>query len=146
MTPLELKEFLVELKSEHSEIKKTIVVADEADLSKFTGDIGSEDNMILVGVVPSMSHSGNIGSYKETPVFQIMVFEKTDYSAIDNDGYLELLQRTFLVMRKIRDYILGKVEEGCYPFFKSLSIDGLEIDAAKHILNLNGYSMDILTE
>ena len=146
MTPIELKEFLVEVKSVFPEIKKTIGVADESDLAKFTGDLNTEHNMILVGVVPSIGHKGHIGAYKETPVFQLMVFEKTDYSAIDNDQYLELLQRTLLVMQKIRDYILGKVEDGCYPFLKGVNIDGLEIDAAKHLLNLNGYSMDILTE
>lgn len=146
MRPLELKEFLAEIKSEISEIKKIKVVSDDADITKFVGDIGTEHNMILIGAVPSYGHKGKISAFQMLPTFSLFVMEKCDYSAITDDEYIALLDRTLVVMEKVRDFLLEKIEDGCYPLLNGLGVTSMDIDPAKHKADLNGWCMDILTE
>jgi hypothetical protein len=144
MTPLELKELLSEIKSGIPEIKRTISLIDDSDLSDFTENLVSSE-MALIGVIPSYGHRGKIGAYRTVPVFQLDIIEKTDYSAIDNDQYVQLYERTLKIMFQVRDFLLEKVEEGCYPMLSNIDVTSLEIDPIKKKSQCNGWSMDILT-
>lgn len=145
MTPIELKEMLSEIKSEIPEITTTICLIDDSDLSDFAGDLVS-NNMALVGVIPSYEHLGKIGSFKTLPIFQLDIIEKTDYSAINNDEFVALYERTLKVLFKVRDFVLEKIEEGCYPMLSNIDVTSMTIDPIKKKSQCNGWSMDILTE
>lgn len=146
MTPIELKELLSEIKSDIPEIKKTISLIDDSDLADFVAEMSSSDNMALVGVIPSYQHSGEIGAFKILPVFQLQIIEKTDYSALDNDQYVMLYERTLQVIFKVRDFILDKIEEGCYPLLSDLDVTGLVIDPIKKRAQCNGWTLDVITD
>jgi len=146
MTPLELKELLSEIKSEIPEINRTISLIDDSDLADFAADMSTSDNMSLVGIIPSYQHSGEIGKFKMLPIFQLQVIEKTDYSALNNDEFVLLYQRTLVVIEKVRDFLIDKVEDGCYPTLSNLDITGLVIDPVKKVSQCNGWALDIITE
>lgn len=146
MTPLELKELLSEIKSEIPEINTAKTVVDDADITRFVGDLNTDHNMVLIGAIPSYSHKGKISAFQMLPVFTLFVMEKCDYSSISNDEYIVLLDRTFAVMVKVRDFLLEKIEDGCYELLNGLDVTAMEIDPAKHKADLNGWSMDIITE
>lgn len=145
MTPLQLKEMLSEIRSEIPEIKNTICLIDDSDLSDFAGDLET-NKMVLVGVIPSYEHLGNIGSFKTLPIFQLDIIEKTDYSAINNDEFVALYERTLKVLFKVRDFVLEKIEDGCYPILSNIDVASMTIDPIKKKSQCNGWSMDILTE
>ena len=145
MTPIELKEMLAEIKSEIPEIMKTISLIDDSDLSDFAAEMMTSE-MVLVGVIPSYEHVGKIGAFKTLPIFQLDIVEKTDYSAINNDEYVALYDRTLRIMFKVRNFVLEKIEEGCYPMLSNIDVTSMTIDPVKKKAQCNGWSMDILTE
>jgi hypothetical protein len=145
MTPIELKEMLSEIKSEIPEITSTICLIDDSDLSDFAGDL-TPNNMALVGVIPSYEHLGKIGAFKTLPIFQLDIIEKTDYSAINNDEFVALYERTLKVLFKVRDFVLEKIEDGCYPMLSNIDVTSMTIDPIKKKSQCNGWSMDVLTE
>lgn len=145
MTPIELNEMLSEIKFEIPEIKNTICLIDDSDLSDFAGDLET-NKMALVGVIPSYEHLGNIGSFKTLPIFQLDIIEKTDYSAINNDEFVALYERTLKVIFKVRDFVLEKIEDGCYPMLSNVDVASITIDPIKKKSQCNGWSMDVLTE
>lgn len=145
MTPLELKEMLSEIKSEIPEIKRTISLIDDSDLSEFASDMITSE-MALVGVIPSYEHVGKIGAFKTLPIFQLDIVEKTDYSAINNDEFVALYERTLKIMFKVRDFVLEKIEDGCYPMLSNIDVTSMTIDPIKKKAQCNGWSMDILTD
>ncbi|MHA7822469.1 hypothetical protein ACVVIH_06875 [Chryseobacterium arthrosphaerae] len=146
MRPLELKEMLSEIKSENSEINRCITLVDDSDLADFMSDVSPSNNMLLVGVIPSYGHKGNISSFKMLPVFQLQVLEKTDYSALNNDAFVLLFERTLIVAEKVRDFVFDKIEDGCYPMLSGLSLGNIEIDPVRAKTSCNGWSIDFFTE
>lgn len=146
MRPIELKEMLSEIKSENAEINRCITLVDDSDLADFVSEVSTTDNMLLVGVIPSYGHKGKISSFKMLPVFQIQILEKTDYSAINNDDFVLLYERTLIVTEKVRDFILDKMEEGCYPMLSGLDMSNVDIDPVRGKASCNGWTIDFFTE
>lgn len=144
MSPFELRELLAELKAQFPEIKKTIGVVDDSMLANKTSEIDKDSNFILVGVLPNYTTSGRNGdNVKETPISQLLLLEKTDYSNITDDEFWEIFQRTYLVMEKIKDWIIGQIEEGCLDYLRHLDINALDSDAVWKKAECNGYSLDL---
>lgn len=144
MTPIELKAMLSELKAEIPEIERTICLVDDSDLADFTENLSTSE-MALVGVIPSYGHLGEISKFRTVPVFQLDIIEKTDYSALDNDQYVMLFERTLKILFRVRDLLLAKMEDGCYPMLSNIEVTSLQIDPIKNKSQCNGWSMDILT-
>lgn len=146
MRPIELKEMLSEIKSENPEINRCITLVDDSDLSDFIADVSSSDNMLLIGVIPSYGHKGKISNFRMLPVFQLQILEKTDYSAINNDDFVLLYERTLLVAEKVRDFVLDKMEDGCYPMLSGLDMSNVDIDPVRGKSSCNGWTIDFFTE
>lgn len=146
MRPLELKEMLSEIKSENSEINKTITLVDDSDLADFVSEVSTSDNMLLIGVIPSYGHKGKISAFRMLPVFQLQILEKTDYSAINNDDFVLLYERTLIVTEKVRDFVLDKMEDGCYPMLSGLDMSNVDIDPVRGKTSCNGWTIDFFTE
>lgn len=144
MSPNELKELLAELKAEIPEINKTKGVINDSMLANKLDAHQREDNMILVGVLPEYGSSGtNVDNVKETTMTQLMVLEKTSYSDVDEDEFWDIFQRSYVVMRKIKEAIIRKATEECLPYLSNINVDGLDISPVWGLSDCNGYSIDI---
>lgn len=144
MSPFELRELLTEIKVKFPDIKKTFGVVDDSMLANKTADISNEDNFILVGVLPNYTSSATNGdNVKDSPVSQLLLLEKTDYSNLTDDEFWELFQRTYLLMKSIREWIIDQIEEGCLPYLRFMEIGALDREAVWKKAECNGYSLDL---
>ncbi|MFC4688656.1 hypothetical protein ACFO4P_17070 [Epilithonimonas pallida] len=144
MSPFELREFLAELKSETNGINKTISAVNDSVLAKKVGSISPEQNMILVGVLPSYGSNGqNVDNVRTVPITQLMVLEKCDYSGMTEDQEWEMFQRTFLAITEIKETIVQKVSEDCPNYLINIDVNSLNIDPVWGKAECCGWSMDI---
>lgn len=144
MSPFELRELLVEIKNQFPEINKTFGVVDDSMLANKTSILKKEDNIILVGVLPNYSTSGkNSDNYVETPVTQLLFLEKSDYSDMTDDQFWELFQRTYTIMKKVKNWLIEKIEDGCFESIRFLDLNSLDGSAVWKKAECNGYSLDI---
>lgn len=143
MSPLQLKALLEEIKNAIPGINKSWTVVDDSQLSKKISDCDDEDNMLLVGVLPNYGTTGaNADSYRDTTQSMIMVLEKTDYSDLDDDEFIDLFERTFQVARAVRNYILEISSEGCNSALRNIFVDSLTIEPIWKKADCNGWSIN----
>lgn len=143
MSPLEFRELLNEIKAEIPEIKTIIPVIDDSQLVNTLEKRKKEDNLLLVGVLPSHGTTGsNTDNVKETTVGQLMILEKTDYSSLTSDEFWLMFERCYQAIKKVREILIRKATEDCLPYLTNLDVNALNIDPEWRKGECNGYSLD----
>ena len=144
MSPQQLNNLLQQLKSEFVEINSAWVVIDDSQLIKGLAEKVHEDNMFLVGVLPSYGTSGNSpDAYKDTAVSQIMILEKTGYSELEDNDLIDLFERTYQVAKRVKESIIAKSTEDCNSLLFNLEINSLAMDPVWKKAECNGWSLDL---
>lgn len=143
MTPLEFRELLAEIKAEITEIKTIIPVIDDSQLVNSLEKRRKDDNLLLVGVLPSHGTTGsNTDNVRQTTVGQLMILEKTDYSALTSDEFWLLFERCYQAAKKMREILIRKATEDCLPYLTMLDVNSMNIDPVWKKGECNGYSFD----
>lgn len=146
MSPKEYNEFLQELKSEIEGINKAWLVVDDSQLGNTLERRSAEDNAFLVGVLPSYGTNGKRDAVKDTLVSQLLIIEKTDYSELTEEEFVNIFERTYQLAKKVRNFLIEKMESGCYISFANLDIDGIEIVPIWKKSQCNGWSVEFSLE
>lgn len=144
MSPFELRELLIEIKTTIASINKSIPVVDDSMLANSINKLEKSDNMILVGVLPSYGSDGqNVDNVRTTVVTQLMVLEKCDYSDLTEDEFWELYERTYQTMQSVKDMIVQKVSEDCPSYLINIDVNSLDIDPVWGKAECCGWAMDL---
>lgn len=143
MSPKEFRELLAEIKAEIPEIKTIIPVINDSQLVSSLEKRRKEENLLLVGVLPSHGSTGsNTDSVRETTIGQLMILEKTDYSALTADEFWCLFERCYQAIKKVKEILIRKATEDCLPYLAHLDVNSLHIDPEWRKGECNGYSFD----
>lgn len=146
MSPKQFKELLAELKAAVGAINSTMTVVDDSQLATRMQNKSTLDNIILVGVLPEYGHSGaNVDSYKQNMTGQLLIVEKTDYSDLDDDQFIDLFERCYQAAEEVKKKLLALASTGCYPMLMMLDINSLDIYPVWKKAECNGYSIDLQT-
>ncbi len=144
MSPKELQELLIEIKSEIPEINSTWLVVDDSQLGNTLENKSLSDNAYLIGVMPNYGTlAKNQDNYKETITSQLLILEKTDYSELTQDEFIAVFERTYQIMRKVKLLLISKMEERCYSQLYNLDVDALDAFPVWKKSQCNGWSLDL---
>ncbi|MBT0549187.1 hypothetical protein [Riemerella anatipestifer] len=144
MSPKLFYELLQEIKAELPGINKAWLVVDDSQLGNTLESREKEDNAYLVGVLPSYGTEAiNVDAIGDTVTTQILVLEKTDYSELTEDEFIAVFERTYHLMKKVRDLLIVKISDPCYMPTARLDLNGLDFDPVWKKSQCNGWSLDI---
>lgn len=145
-----LREFLVETKSEISEINYTQLVADDSELEKFMQERKTTDNTLLFGVLPEFQLRGSEDSVKWNNQLLFFIVEKTNDRNLTHDQYLDVFARTQEVVRKFVFKIIEDKQNnelmGC-SFLRELDESSIEVSLVWRKAQCNGWliTFDLLS-
>ncbi len=144
MSPFELRELLAEIKTGTTGINKSFPVVDDSMLANKVSEIGNDDNMILVGVLPSYGSAGqNVDNVRTVPVTQLMILEKCDYSGLTEDQFWEVYERTFQTMQRVKDLLVEKVSDDCPTYLMNINVNSLDMNPVWGYVECCGWTMDL---
>lgn len=142
MSPLQFNTLVTQLKDSIAEINSAWMVIDDSQLVKTLAEKYKEDNMFLVGVLPNYGTNGsNADSYRGSVSAMLFVFEKTDYSDLDQEQFLSVFERTYQVAIAVRERILNLATKECSGFLNHIIVDSINIKAEWRKSDCNGYSI-----
>ncbi|MDY3362629.1 hypothetical protein PG623_01300 [Riemerella anatipestifer] len=144
MSPKLFYELLQEIKAEVPGINKAWLVVDDSQLGNTLESREKEDNAYLVGVLPRYGTEAiNVDAIGDTVTTQILVLEKTDYSELTEDEFIAVFERTYHLMKKVKDLLIVKISDPCYMPTDRLDLNGLDFDPVWKKSQCNGWSLDI---
>lgn len=143
MEPLSLKNILDRLQRDVPEINKNWIVVNDSHLGNSLQDMELKDNLFLVGLLPSYDTNGSdVDNYKTATFGQLILVEKTDYSELSPEMFIDVFQRTFKVIEKIRDLLCEYASSGCEAGLFQLDISSLKMDPIYKLSQCNGWSLE----
>lgn len=140
----QLQEFVAECKAEIDEINSAKVIITIEDLSKIMNDHATDDNILMIGIVPEHDISGHEDSSVANNGCGFYFLEKTDYSDVTQDGYLSVFVRTQEVALKFITKVLADKAEGNHcGLFQLLSDNTIQVSPVKALSSCNGYFVSL---
>lgn len=143
MDPLSLKNLLDRLQNDIPEINKNWIVVNDSHLGNSLQDLELADNLFLVGMLPSYDTSGNDADNFRTETYgQLILVEKTDYSEFTPEMFIDVFQRTFMVVEKIRDLLCDYSGSGCEASLFQLDVTSLKMEPVYKLSQCNGWTLE----
>lgn len=146
MGPLNLKNLLTHLNTEIDEINKDWIVINDSHVGQILSEVSTNENIFLIGLLPNYDTQGQDSDNFRTVAFsQLLILEKTDYSDLNQEQFLEVFQRTFAVTEQIRDLLIEySAEKQCqFPYLMQLDINSLRMEPIYKLSQCNGWSLEI---
>lgn len=146
MGPLNLKNLLTHLNGEIDQINKNWIVINDSHVGQVLSEVGTEENMFLIGLLPNYDTAGQDSDNFRTVAFgQILVLEKTDYSDLNQEQFMDVFQRTFAVTEQIRDLLIEySAEKQCqFPYLMQLDINSLRMEPIYKLSQCNGWALEL---
>lgn len=133
---------MVQVEMPEFKISKTVVSDD--DVAKFTRDIKTSDNeLVLVGVLPSMSLDfSNTDQYRHENRMQLFIVKKFD-TKDGEDAFLELYDETAATVLKFQKWLIEEHQKfKCNPIFKEIDFRTFKADPVRNYHDLYGYMIN----
>ncbi|EHO13811.1 hypothetical protein [Myroides odoratimimus] len=139
-----LKEFVAECKSDIQAIKATDIVVSTDEVAKLMKEHNEENNILMIAIVPEHDIKGKEDSAMVDNGTIFYFLEKTDYSEVTQDGYLEVFERTQLVAKEFVEKILSDKEDNKFcGLFQHLADNVFQISPIKALSSCNGYFVNV---
>lgn len=142
LTVNRLREYTAEMQAAIPEINKAHVVVTSDEVTKFLKDMKKSENFLLLAILPNHEVVGSEDSAKINNVLGFYVFEKTDHSEHNHDGYLDSFVNTQEAAKKIVDKLLDDKANhtgALCNFLNRLSESSIDIIPKKGIAQCQGY-------
>lgn len=146
LTVNRLREFVAEAVAELSEINSGKVVVTKEEISKFMREHETDQNILLIGIVPEHDVSGNEDTVMVSNDLGFYLLAKTDYSELDHDSFLDIFADTQQAAFNLVDFIMNKNEATNSSFcglFQNLADVNFPITPIKGLNGCNGYFVGI---
>lgn len=147
MTPKEFREFIQETKTEIEGINRAWIVVDDSQLGQTLEQRSKEDNVYLIGVLPSYEPQvRNSDNVKDAIISQILVLEKIDYSELTEDEFIDVFERTYHIAKRVEERLQNKLDGGCFFGGSMPLLEELEIIPVWKKSQCNGWSINFSIE
>ncbi|MEI6865783.1 hypothetical protein [Flavicella sp.] len=120
------------------------VVMDDSQITKFVGECKSNDKYILFGIIPKHKPVGDLSTLKSADYFSILILNKVDRSKMTHDDFLEKLEQSQLVTKKVFDLLLSDhVDQKTCSILKDLDFGSIDINPIWKLAGCDGYQIDL---
>ncbi len=112
----EIETYLNEIKAAVPGINKVVIVTEKGQLTNYLNAIDSNDNNILLAVIPNFSNNSPVSgdSYKDTAFMDISVLTYTDYSALDQEAFIDSFDSTLEQIKLVKQKLLeDHLDQSC---------------------------------
>lgn len=111
----EFKNYMDEIQAEIAGINLNKMVTSEKQLSKYITDLQREDNALMLGLLPNFGNNSpaNADTFKLRGFTELMIMEKTDFSELTDDEFVNQYDRLFEIAVAVQNKILEDHTEGC---------------------------------
>lgn len=122
------------------EIKRNKIVVVKSQLTKFLNDHQSDDNLLLLGILPDFSGKGeNADNFKLINITQFFVLKKTTFSEYDHDELMNIFEETYLAIEKILKKILND-SLSCNEL-RFLNTNSIKLEPVFNMESCNGWKL-----
>ena len=145
MDPLSLQNLLSHFDNEIDTINKNWMVIDENHVVKDLSEISTDENILLIGLMPNYgTDAENSDNVLDKSFSQFLILEKTDYSELNRQQFLDIFQRTFLVAKEIKDRLIEySADKQCeFPYLMQLDINSLKMEPIYKLAQCNGWALE----
>lgn len=142
----QLRQYTNTVKDAISEINSAYLVVSKDELMKFLQDHNSEQNTMMLSVVPEHDMAGSQDNARWQNTLGFYFLEKTDYSEYDHDGFLSIFERTQAVAEKfVHKLLTDKCDNtGLFcGFLAWLEEDSFTATPVKMLNGCNGYYIQL---
>lgn len=103
-----LREFLVEAKNQISSINYTNMVVDDSQLVSLLRERETEENNMLIGIVPQFNLQGTEDQAKWNNQLLFQVLAKSSRGQLSLDDQVDLLESTRVTTKDLVEYMIGE--------------------------------------
>jgi len=136
-----IRAFLQELQTEVEAINSHRLVIDKSTLTKYLEAHQSDNNLLLVGVMPDFSGKGtNADDFKLINITQFMVLKKTTLSEVNHEEFMDIFEETYIEIEKVLQFILNKSIEGCTQL-RFLNTANIKLVPVWNLSSCNGWKL-----
>lgn len=141
-----LRTYAERLETAIATINYNQVIVDDSQLINFLEERTTDDNHMLFLVLPDFRNDGtNVDDIKKRTDTLILVLQKTDYSDITHDEFLDIMQETLLSAQAVEAKMISDMfdytEAGCM-YMKQLNVPSISIQPVWGLAECNGWSIE----
>lgn len=144
-----LREYTAEIQAEIPEINSSKVVVTSDELAKFMKNLKKSENFLLIALLPNHQLAGGEDAFKVDNDLGFYIWEKTDHSEHNHDGYLDSFVNTQEAARKVVEKLLSdKANQtgSLCNFLNRLDERSISILPKKGVLQCQGYYIGLSFE
>lgn len=139
-----LREFVAECKAGIQNINAAHLVMSTDDLSKIMKEHPENKNILMVAIIPEHDIVGKEDNTKVDNGTMFYFLEKTDYSEIDFDQYIDIFIRTQLVAKEFIEKILSdNSQEQFCGLFQALDTINYKVSPVRALSSCNGHVVSL---
>lgn len=139
----ELRTYVAEKKAQLAGVNKAFVVVEKGELVKFLSDLTRDDNQILVAVMPdARSKAKDEDNISMNNALAFLFLEKTEYSVINQDEWLDIFERTQVTALEFVKMIVDEISTGGCDFNRYLDPNNMSIEPESGLDSCNGWSVE----
>lgn len=141
----EFKQYLIELQNEIEGINLNKMVIDETQLTKYINDMYSDQNALLLGLLPNFGNNNprDADGLIWRGYTEFMIVEKTDYSTLTETELVDQYDRLYIIIDKIKDKIINDHTNDTCGFLRGLVPSGFQIVEIFNLAQCNGWTMTV---
>lgn len=111
----QLKLYMNEIQEQVPGINLNKMVTSEKQLSKYINDLQSDDNALMLGLMPNFGNNSpaHADSFKLKGYTELMIMEKTDFSELTDEEFVAQYDRLFELATVVVAKLLADHTDGC---------------------------------
>lgn len=139
----EFKDYLNEIQNEIEGINMNRMITHESQLTKYINDLSFEDNCLMLGLVPNFGNNSarNADTFALKGFTEIMILEKTDYSEITDEEFVEQFDRLFAIAQKVKQKLLNDHIDASCNIVRKLDPSSIQIVDVYNSSQCNGWTI-----
>ena len=110
ITVQQLRSYLANKVIEIPALKSSQLIIDDSELSKFLKELKEKDSPMLIGVMPAYPIQGTEDSTQWNNKLMFMILDKTSYRDTDHEAYLDIFEKTQVIVRQFVNLMLNEKE------------------------------------
>lgn len=139
----EFKNYMDEIQAEIAGINLNKMVTSEKQLSKYITDLQREDNALMLGLLPNFGNNSpaNADTFKLRGFTELMIMEKTDFSELTDDEFVEQYDRLFVIAQAVAAKLLEDHTDGSCNLLRFLDPTSIQIVDVYNNSQCNGWTV-----
>lgn len=135
--------YLNETKDEIVGINSLKIVTEEGQLTKYLNDHQTEDNYLLLAIMPNFSNNNpkSADEYMDTAFTEINVLKKIDFADMDYQDFIDIYDESLALIQLIKLKLLNDHTDQSCNFLRMLNPSSLITTDVFNLHQCNGWNL-----